>query len=102
MKCNDGWYFEAPQVNIRGDAAEKFLDQVLAAVTIYRQHLANEQWKEYNNTSNYLVCVKPFKSADKKKSMTTIIWQVNIEVQLTIHAIWITASIQMSENSILL
>ena len=42
MKCNDGQYFEAPQVNIRDDATEKFLDQVLAVATICRQNLANK------------------------------------------------------------
>ena len=33
---------EAPQVNIEDDAAERFLDQVLAAATICREHLANK------------------------------------------------------------
>ena len=75
VKCSDGRYFEAPQVNIVDDAAEKFLDQILAAATICRQHLSNkilmkrltqEQCKEYNSTTNCLVCAKPFKSADKK------------------------------------
>ena len=82
VKWIDGQYFEAPQVNIEDDAAEKFLDIVLATVTISRQHLANkipmkrltqEQWREYNNATNCLICAKPFKSADKT---------------------WITASIQ--------
>ena len=41
MKCSDGWYFEPPKVNTEDDAAEKVLDQVLAAATICRQHLAN-------------------------------------------------------------
>ena len=75
MKCGDGQYFEAPRVNIGDDAAEKFLDQVLAVATICRQHLANkipmkgmtqEQWREYNNATNCSVCTKPFMSADKK------------------------------------
>ena len=75
MKCSDGQYFEAPQVNIGDDATEKFLDQVLAAATICRQHLANkipmkrltqEQWREYNNATNSLILTKPFMSADKK------------------------------------
>ena len=75
MKCSDVRYFEAPQVNIGDDAAETFLDQVLAAATICRQHLANkipmkcltqEQWREYNNATNCSICAKPFKSADKK------------------------------------
>ena len=74
MKCSDAWYFEAPQVNIGDDTAEKLLDQVLAAATICRQHLANkvlmkrltqEQWGEYNNATNFLICTKPFMSADK-------------------------------------
>ena len=60
MKSSDGQYFEPPQVNIGDDAAEKFLEQVLATVTICRQHLANdifmkrltqEQWREYNNAT---------------------------------------------------
>ena len=102
MKCGDGQYFEAPRVNIGDDAAEKFLDQVLAVATICRQHLANkipmkgltqEQWREYNNATNCSVCTKPFMSADKK-SATTIIWQMNIEVQLTMHATSITALTQ--------
>ena len=42
MKCSDGQYFWPLQVNIGDDAAEKFLDQVLAATTIYRQHLTNK------------------------------------------------------------
>ena len=74
VKCKDGRYFEAPQVNIRDDAAEKFLDQVLAAATICRQHLANkipmkrltqEQWREYNNATNCSICPKPLMPADK-------------------------------------
>ena len=74
-KSSDGQYFEPFQVNIGDDAAEKFLDQVLAAATICRQHLANkilmkwliqEQWREYNNVTNYSICPKPCKSADKK------------------------------------
>ena len=41
MKCSDGQYFEPPQVNIGDEAAETFLDKVLAAATICRQqHLA--------------------------------------------------------------
>ena len=56
------------------DAAEKFLKQVIDAVTICRQHLANkipmkqliqEQWREYSNATNWLICTKPFKSAGK-------------------------------------
>ena len=75
MKCSDGQYFEAPQVNIGDDPAETFLDQVLAAATICRQHQASqipmkcrtqEQWREYNNATNYLICTKPFMSVDKK------------------------------------
>ena len=71
VKCSD----EPPQVNIGDDAAEKYLDQVLAAATICRQHLANkipmkrvtqERWREYNNATNCSICTKPFKSADKK------------------------------------
>ena len=67
--------FEAPQVNMGDDAAQKFLDQVLAAATICRQHLDNKipmkrlaqvQWRECNNTSNCSIWAKPFKSADKK------------------------------------
>ena len=75
VKCNDGRYFEPTQVNIGDDAAEKFLDQVLAAATICRQHLDNkirmkrltqEQWREYKNATNCSICAKPFMSADKK------------------------------------
>ena len=62
-------------MNITNDATEKFLEQVLATATICRQHLANkipmkrltqEQWREYNNATNCLICTKPFMSADKK------------------------------------
>ena len=62
-----------PQVNMDDDANETFLDQVLPAATILRQHLTNkipikrltlEQWREYNNDTNYLICNKPFKSVD--------------------------------------
>ena len=75
MRCSDGQYFEPPQVNIGDDAAKKFLDQVLAAATICRQHLTNknrmkrltqEQRREYNNVTNCSICAKPFKSVDKK------------------------------------
>ena len=75
VKCSDGQNFEPLQVNIGGDFTEKFLDQVLDAVFICRQHLSNnilmkwlnhEQWKEYNNDTNCPICAKPFKSADKK------------------------------------
>ena len=75
MKCSDGQYFQAPKVNIGDDAAEKFLDQVLAAATICRQRLANKipmkgltqkQWREYNNATNCSICAEPFKSADEK------------------------------------
>ena len=41
VKCSDWQYFEPPQVNIGDDAAEKFLDHVLAAAAICRQHLAH-------------------------------------------------------------
>ena len=60
--------------NIGDDTAEKLLDQVLAVATICRQHLANkvlmkrltqEQWREYNNATNFSICTKPFMSADK-------------------------------------
>ena len=102
VKCSDWQYFQPPQVNIEDDAAEKFLDQLLAPATICRQHLTNkiptkrltqEQWREYNNATNCSICAKPFKSVIKK-SATTIIWQVNIKVQLTMHATWITTLIQ--------
>ena len=74
MKCSDGEYFGPPQVNIRDDATEKFSDRVLATATICRQHLANkiamkrltqEQCRECNNATNFPICTKPFKSADK-------------------------------------
>ena len=42
LKYSDGWYFDASQVNIRDEASEKFLDHVIAAATICRQHLANK------------------------------------------------------------
>ena len=67
--------FEPPEVNIGDNAAEMFLDQVLAAATICRQHLANkiprkwltqEQWREYSNATNCSICIKPFMSTDKK------------------------------------
>ena len=60
-KCCNGQYFEPPQVNMGDDADEKFLDQVLAAATICRQHLANKipmeqlaqkQLREYINAMN--------------------------------------------------
>ena len=62
-----------PQVNMDDDANEKFLDQVLPAATILRQHLTHkipikrltlQQWREYKNATNYLICNKPFKSVD--------------------------------------
>ena len=75
VKCSDGQHFQVPQVNVGGWSAEKFLDQLLAAATICRQHLANkismkrmtqEQWREYNNTTNCSICAKQFKAADEK------------------------------------
>ena len=48
-------------MNIGNDAVEKFLDQFIAAATIFRQQLANkismkqltqDQWREYNNAMN--------------------------------------------------
>ena len=42
VKCNDEQYFEPPQANMWDDDAEKFLDKVLAAATICRQHLTNK------------------------------------------------------------
>ena len=41
IKCSDGQYFEPPQVNIGNHVTEMFLEQIWAAVTICRQHLAN-------------------------------------------------------------
>ena len=76
MKCSDGKSFEPPQVNIGDDPPEKFLEQILVAATICRQHLASnipmkrltqEHCREYNNATNCLICAKPFKSTDKKK-----------------------------------
>ena len=75
VKYSDGQYSKPPQVNIGDDGAEKLLDQVLAAATIFRQYLGNkipikwltqEQWREYNNVMNCSICTKPFKSANKK------------------------------------
>ena len=75
VKCSDGQYFEPPQVNKGDDTTDQFLDQVLAAGTICKQHLANkmpmkrlaiEQCREYNNATNCSICAKPFKSAYKK------------------------------------
>ena len=42
MKCSMGDTLKHPQVNIGDDATENFLDQVLVAATICRQHLANK------------------------------------------------------------
>ena len=42
VKCSDEQYFEPPQVNMGNDVAETFLDQVLAAATICRRHLAKD------------------------------------------------------------
>ena len=70
MKCSDGGYFDVSQVNIG-----EFLKKVFTVATICRQHLPNkipmkqltqEQWREYNNSTNCLICAKPFLSADKK------------------------------------
>ena len=99
MKCSDGQYFEPSQVNIRDEAAEKLLDKVLAAATICKQHLTSkipmkqltqEQWSEYNNATNCSICAKLFKLADKKVRYHDHL-TVNIEVQLTTHAAWITS-----------
>ena len=75
VKHSGWWYFEPPQVNMEDDATDKFLDQVLAAATICRQHVVNkipmkrltvEQWRDYNNATNCSICTKPFKLVDKK------------------------------------
>ena len=67
--------FEPINVNLGDGIAEKILDHVLAAATIFRQHMTNkilmkhvtqEQWREYNNATNYSISTNPFKSADKK------------------------------------
>ena len=42
VKCSDGWYFEAPEVNIGDDSAKMFLEQLLPAATFCRQHLPNK------------------------------------------------------------
>ena len=69
VKCSDGQYFEALQVNLGDDAAEKFLDQVLAAAAVCRQHLANkismkrrtqEQWRELQQRQWLLDLCEPF------------------------------------------
>ena len=53
---------EPPQVYKEDDTAEEYLDQVLAAATICRQHQTNnilmkrltqEQWKKYNKFINF-------------------------------------------------
>ena len=84
------------------DAAETFLDHVLAAATICRQHQANkipmkqltqEQWKEYNNATNCWICNKIFKSADKKVRNHDHL-AGGYRVQLIMHATCIIASIQ--------
>ena len=68
-----GRYFEPREVNMENDAFENCLVQVVATATICRPLLANkipmkpltqEQWREYNNTMNFLIRTKPFKSAD--------------------------------------
>ena len=108
VKCSDERYFEPLQVNIGDDATEKFLDQALAAATICRQHLANnipmkqlteEQWNNTkSNTKNNTTMSPTARSAPNhsslqiKMSVTTNIWLVNIEVQLTTHTTWITTS----------
>ena len=92
--------FEPPQANIQDDTAEKFLDQVLATAIVCRQHLTNKiptKWLPMNNEGNTTMPPtapsEPNHSGQQiKKSATTIIWQMNIEVQLTMHATWITAS----------
>ena len=74
-ECREGQYFEPINVNLGDGIAEKFLDQVLAAATIFRKHMTNEilmkrltqeQWREYNSATNYSISTNPFKSADKK------------------------------------
>ena len=42
VKCSDEPYFEPLQVHMGDDAAEKFLEQVLATATIGKQHLVNK------------------------------------------------------------
>ena len=81
VKYIDGRYFEAPKVNIGDDVAEKFLDKVLAAATICRQHLANKIPMKQLTKSNGENTIMPptARSAPNhscqqiKKSVTTII-----------------------------
>ena len=102
IKCNDGQYFEPPQVNIGDDTAEKFLDQALATATICRKTWPIKSlWNGWpKNSGGNTKTPSSARSAlnhsnqQIKKSATTIIWRVNIEVQLTTHATWITSLIQ--------
>ena len=102
VKCSDRKYFEPPQVNIGDNTTEKFLDKVLATATICNNTLIiislSNSWPKNNGENT----TKPptarsapnHSSQQTKKSATLIIWWVNIEVQLTTYATWITTSIQ--------
>ena len=66
---SDGKYFQPPEVNHGPDAAEKFLDQVMATSTKIRQYLKRkipmerltpEQWNEFNHASECHICGKGF------------------------------------------
>ena len=81
MKWSGGRYFEPPQVNVGDDAIEKFLDLVLVAATICRQHLANkipmkqlnqEEWREYDNTKNSQSAPKHSSQQIKKSAIMII------------------------------
>ena len=91
IKCSDEQYFEPPQVNIGDDATKKSLDKVLAAGTIKWQIKSLwHGWPRSNggNTTTLWTAwsVLNHSSQQVKNSTTTIIWRVNIEVQLTTHA----------------
>ena len=66
VKYSDGWYFEPLEVNIGDDATEKFSKHVLAPAIICMKWLTQEQWRQYDNATNCTICIKPFKSVDKK------------------------------------
>ena len=67
---SDQRFYQPPEVNFGCNAAEKFLDQVMAAAAKIRQTLekkipmiplTREQWRHYHTASTCHICGKTFK-----------------------------------------
>ena len=103
VKSSDGQYFEQPQKNVGMTLLKGFWtgrsqpQQPSVGNTCPTKPLWNGWPKNngQNRTTPSTTQSAPNHSSQQiKKSATMITWQVNIEVQLTTNATWITTSIQ--------